>query len=138
MVLLHADVHYIDDFCFVLKEAELDKEGNGWIGAILKGMKRSSPTALKITLRSVRNLGFEIIRFYVLCSWTTLSYIMSNGELQTVPKIMKSHNFCNFFCFIFCDYNLLSSDFDCINIHNLKNILSFLVLAIYIHILMLL
>ncbi|XP_028793632.1 3-hydroxyisobutyryl-CoA hydrolase-like protein 5 [Neltuma alba] len=35
-------------------EAEASKEGNGWIGAILKGMKRSSPTALKITLRSIR------------------------------------------------------------------------------------
>ncbi|KAJ1383122.1 Enoyl-CoA hydratase/isomerase, HIBYL-CoA-H type [Sesbania bispinosa] len=35
-------------------EAEANKEGNGWIGAVLKGMKRSSPTALKIALRSVR------------------------------------------------------------------------------------
>uniref|UniRef100_A0A2N9IAD1 3-hydroxyisobutyryl-CoA hydrolase n=1 Tax=Fagus sylvatica TaxID=28930 RepID=A0A2N9IAD1_FAGSY len=33
-------------------EAEASKEGNGWIGAILKGLKRSSPTGLKITLRS--------------------------------------------------------------------------------------
>ncbi|KAK7304988.1 hypothetical protein VNO77_42885 [Canavalia gladiata] len=35
-------------------EAEANKEGNGWIGAVLKGMKRPSPTALKIALRSVR------------------------------------------------------------------------------------
>nr|AFK44259.1 unknown [Lotus japonicus] len=35
-------------------ETEAQKEGNGWIGAVLKGMKRSSPTALKIALRSVR------------------------------------------------------------------------------------
>ncbi|KAF7833496.1 3-hydroxyisobutyryl-CoA hydrolase-like protein 5 [Senna tora] len=35
-------------------EAEANKEGSGWIGAVLKGMKRSSPTALKITLRSIR------------------------------------------------------------------------------------
>ncbi|KAF2302220.1 hypothetical protein GH714_033769 [Hevea brasiliensis] len=35
-------------------EAEATKEGNGWIGAILKGLKRSSPTGLKITLKSIR------------------------------------------------------------------------------------
>ncbi|XP_021735280.1 3-hydroxyisobutyryl-CoA hydrolase-like protein 5 [Chenopodium quinoa] len=35
-------------------EAESLKEGNGWIGPVLKGLKRSSPTGLKITLRSVR------------------------------------------------------------------------------------
>ncbi|WVY92430.1 hypothetical protein V8G54_031518 [Vigna mungo] len=35
-------------------EVEADKEGNRWIGAVVKGMKRSSPTALRITLRSVR------------------------------------------------------------------------------------
>ncbi|XP_027343580.1 3-hydroxyisobutyryl-CoA hydrolase-like protein 5 [Abrus precatorius] len=35
-------------------EAEANKEGNGWIGAALKGMKRASPTALKIALRSIR------------------------------------------------------------------------------------
>ncbi|KAH8515564.1 hypothetical protein H0E87_004142 [Populus deltoides] len=33
---------------------EASKDGNGWIGAILKGLKRSSPTGLKITLRSIR------------------------------------------------------------------------------------
>lgn len=36
-----------------LQEAEASKEGNGWIGAVLKGLKRSSPAGLKITLRSV-------------------------------------------------------------------------------------
>jgi len=35
-------------------EAEASKEGNGWIGAVLKGLKRSSPAGLKITLRSIR------------------------------------------------------------------------------------
>lgn len=30
------------------------KEGNGWLGAVLKELKRSSPTGLKITLRSIR------------------------------------------------------------------------------------
>ncbi|KAH9770654.1 3-hydroxyisobutyryl-CoA hydrolase-like protein 5 [Citrus sinensis] len=35
-------------------EAEAGKEGNGWIGPVLKGLKKSSPTGLKITLRSVR------------------------------------------------------------------------------------
>ncbi|XP_059452356.1 3-hydroxyisobutyryl-CoA hydrolase-like protein 5 [Corylus avellana] len=35
-------------------EAEASKEGNGWIGAVLKGLKRSSPAGLTITLRSIR------------------------------------------------------------------------------------
>ncbi|XP_078439127.1 ATP-dependent caseinolytic (Clp) protease/crotonase family protein [Wolffia australiana] len=35
-------------------ETESGVEGNGWIAPLLKGIKRSSPTALKITLRSVR------------------------------------------------------------------------------------
>lgn len=35
-------------------EAESKKEGNGWIVSVLKGLKRSSPTGLKITLRSIR------------------------------------------------------------------------------------
>uniref|UniRef100_A0A6N2KPL0 3-hydroxyisobutyryl-CoA hydrolase n=1 Tax=Salix viminalis TaxID=40686 RepID=A0A6N2KPL0_SALVM len=35
-------------------ELESSKEGNGWTGAVLKGLKRSSPTGLKITLRSIR------------------------------------------------------------------------------------
>ncbi|XP_024023399.1 3-hydroxyisobutyryl-CoA hydrolase-like protein 5 [Morus notabilis] len=35
-------------------EVESRKEGNGWIGPVLKGLKRSSPTGLKITLRSIR------------------------------------------------------------------------------------
>ncbi|GFZ12725.1 ATP-dependent caseinolytic (Clp) protease/crotonase family protein [Actinidia rufa] len=34
-------------------ESVVSKEGNAWIGAVLKGLKRSSPTGLKITLRSV-------------------------------------------------------------------------------------
>ncbi|MCD7458662.1 hypothetical protein HAX54_038859 [Datura stramonium] len=35
-------------------EAEAGKEGNGWIAPVLKGLKRSSPTGLKVTLRSIR------------------------------------------------------------------------------------
>ncbi|XP_055802143.1 3-hydroxyisobutyryl-CoA hydrolase-like protein 5 [Solanum dulcamara] len=35
-------------------EAEAGKEGNGWIVPVLKGLKRSSPTGLKVTLRSIR------------------------------------------------------------------------------------
>ena len=35
------------------QEAEATKEGNGWIVPVLKGLTRSSPTGLKITLRSV-------------------------------------------------------------------------------------
>ncbi|KAF7145733.1 hypothetical protein RHSIM_Rhsim04G0081400 [Rhododendron simsii] len=36
-------------------EMELGKEGNAWIGGVLKGLKRSSPTGLKIALRSIVN-----------------------------------------------------------------------------------
>ncbi|KAF6134579.1 hypothetical protein GIB67_022319 [Kingdonia uniflora] len=35
-------------------EAEANMEGNGWIGPVLKGLKRSSPTGLKLTFRSIR------------------------------------------------------------------------------------
>ncbi|ESQ36256.1 hypothetical protein EUTSA_v10007893mg [Eutrema salsugineum] len=35
-------------------EAEGSKEGNDWINPVIKGLKRSSPTGLKITLRSIR------------------------------------------------------------------------------------
>ncbi|KAI4341150.1 hypothetical protein MLD38_025909 [Melastoma candidum] len=35
-------------------EHESSKEGNGWIGPVVKGLKRASPTGLKITLRSIR------------------------------------------------------------------------------------
>ncbi|KAF3445003.1 hypothetical protein FNV43_RR14696 [Rhamnella rubrinervis] len=35
-------------------ELEASKEGNGWIGAVLKGLRRSSSTGLQITLRSIR------------------------------------------------------------------------------------
>ncbi|KAK6259450.1 Enoyl-CoA hydratase/isomerase [Theobroma cacao] len=47
-------------------EAEASKEGNGWIGPLLKGLKRSSPTGLKITLRSIRE-----------------------GRKQTLPECLK-------------------------------------------------
>nr|XP_043634099.1 3-hydroxyisobutyryl-CoA hydrolase-like protein 5 [Erigeron canadensis] len=36
-------------------EAESRKEGNAWIAPVLKGLKRSSPTGLKINLKSVRD-----------------------------------------------------------------------------------
>lgn len=36
-------------------EAEAKKEGNEWIVPVLKGLKRSSPTGLKITLKSIRD-----------------------------------------------------------------------------------
>jgi 3-hydroxyisobutyryl-CoA hydrolase len=35
-------------------ESEVSIDGNQWIAPVLKSMRRSSPTALKITLRSVR------------------------------------------------------------------------------------
>jgi len=35
-------------------ESEVSIDGNQWISPVLKSMRRSSPTALKITLRSVR------------------------------------------------------------------------------------
>uniref|UniRef100_A0A803QLI5 3-hydroxyisobutyryl-CoA hydrolase n=1 Tax=Cannabis sativa TaxID=3483 RepID=A0A803QLI5_CANSA len=35
-------------------EVESKKEGNGWIGPVLKGLKRSSPTGLNVTLKSIR------------------------------------------------------------------------------------
>ncbi|XP_042479361.1 3-hydroxyisobutyryl-CoA hydrolase-like protein 5 [Macadamia integrifolia] len=35
-------------------ETEGNMKGNEWIGPVLKGLKRSSPTGLKITLRSIR------------------------------------------------------------------------------------
>ncbi|XP_047341321.1 3-hydroxyisobutyryl-CoA hydrolase-like protein 5 [Impatiens glandulifera] len=35
-------------------ETEASKEGSEWIGSVVKGLKRASPTGLKITLRSIR------------------------------------------------------------------------------------
>ncbi|KAH9617751.1 hypothetical protein KSS87_005563 [Heliosperma pusillum] len=35
-------------------EAASTREGNAWMASVLKGLKKSSPTGLKITLRSVR------------------------------------------------------------------------------------
>ncbi|KAK3165459.1 hypothetical protein QOZ80_1AG0033430 [Eleusine coracana subsp. coracana] len=35
-------------------ESEASTDGNQWIAPVLKGMRRSSPTAMKITLRSIR------------------------------------------------------------------------------------
>lgn len=47
-------------------EAEASIEGNEWIGPVLKGLKRMSPTALKINLRSIRE-----------------------GRKQTLPECLK-------------------------------------------------
>lgn len=47
-----------------MQETEATKEGNGWIRAILKGLKRSSPTGLQITLRSVMALYTMYYRYY--------------------------------------------------------------------------
>lgn len=47
-------------------EAEAIREGNAWIAPVLKGLKRSSPTGLKITLRSIRE-----------------------GRKQTLPECLK-------------------------------------------------
>ncbi|XP_022759093.1 3-hydroxyisobutyryl-CoA hydrolase-like protein 5 [Durio zibethinus] len=47
-------------------EVEASKEGNRWIGPVLKGLKRSSPIGLKITLRSIHE-----------------------GRKQTLPECLK-------------------------------------------------
>ncbi|KAG9447999.1 hypothetical protein H6P81_014127 [Aristolochia fimbriata] len=59
-------------------EAEAKEEGNGWIATCLKGLKRSSPTGLKITLRSVRE-GRE----------TTLSECLKK-EFRLTMNILRS------------------------------------------------
>jgi 3-hydroxyisobutyryl-CoA hydrolase len=40
-------------FFLLYKESEVDTVGNQWIAPVLKGMRKSSPIAMKITLRSV-------------------------------------------------------------------------------------
>ncbi|XP_068634216.1 3-hydroxyisobutyryl-CoA hydrolase-like protein 5 [Aristolochia californica] len=61
--ILHESKLSVINKCFAMEsveeilqsfEAEAKEEGNGWITTFLKGLKRSSPTGLKITLRSVR------------------------------------------------------------------------------------
>jgi len=47
-------------------EAKASTERNAWLGTVLKGLKRSSPTGLKITLRSIRE-----------------------GRKQTLPECLK-------------------------------------------------
>lgn len=42
-------------------ETEARKEGNAWIGPMLKSLKRSSPTGLKITLRSIREGRYQTL-----------------------------------------------------------------------------
>lgn len=42
-------------------------DGNQWIAPVLKSMRRSSPTGLKITLRSVGTLASSIIRGQFCC-----------------------------------------------------------------------
>lgn len=54
---------------FLLQEAESKMDGNEWISPILKGLKRSSPTGLKITLKSVLNLATFLIYAFQLHGW---------------------------------------------------------------------
>ncbi|XP_022860365.1 3-hydroxyisobutyryl-CoA hydrolase-like protein 5 isoform X1 [Olea europaea var. sylvestris] len=42
-------------------EAEATQEGNDWMTATLQGLKRSSPTALKITFQSIREARKQIL-----------------------------------------------------------------------------
>ncbi|CAK9141055.1 unnamed protein product [Ilex paraguariensis] len=58
-------------------EAEASKEGNAWIAPVFKGLTRSSPTGLKITLRSETQIGF-----YVLYGGVRVS--IPEGSLQEV------------------------------------------------------
>ncbi|KAK9150900.1 hypothetical protein Syun_009209 [Stephania yunnanensis] len=44
---------YVEEIIEAL-EAEASNDGNEWIAPVLKGLKRSSPTGLKITFRSIR------------------------------------------------------------------------------------
>ncbi|RWR97390.1 3-hydroxyisobutyryl-CoA hydrolase-like protein 5 [Cinnamomum micranthum f. kanehirae] len=88
-------------------EAEASIEGNGWINAVLKGLKRSSPTGLKITLRSVatsschfilvlNNSLYSILQFF-LHGYTRLAAVGSvhckclirEGRKQTLPESLK-------------------------------------------------
>ncbi|XP_023525878.1 3-hydroxyisobutyryl-CoA hydrolase-like protein 5 [Cucurbita pepo subsp. pepo] len=43
-------------------EAEASAEGNDWIVPVLKGLKRSSPTGLKITLKSIREIRTQTLQ----------------------------------------------------------------------------
>ncbi|KAF3443566.1 hypothetical protein FNV43_RR13253 [Rhamnella rubrinervis] len=52
-VNFHGENKVCKFICWV-QELEASKEGNGWIGAVLKGLRRSSSTGLQITLRSIR------------------------------------------------------------------------------------
>ena len=47
-----------------MQESEAGIEGNAWIAAVLKGLKRSSPTGLKITLRSVTSFDTFFVATY--------------------------------------------------------------------------
>ncbi|KAK6157108.1 hypothetical protein DH2020_011356 [Rehmannia glutinosa] len=63
-------------------EAEAGKEGNDWIVPILKGLKRSSPTALKITLQSCASLG--------LIPDSDFDYLqIREGRKQTLSECLK-------------------------------------------------
>lgn len=62
---------------FTFQEAEAGKEGNGWIGPVLKGLKKSSPTGLKITLRTVINFCSCVCHnwFSYMNWWLTPMYL---------------------------------------------------------------
>ncbi|XVF81881.1 hypothetical protein PTKIN_Ptkin15bG0191400 [Pterospermum kingtungense] len=74
--------------CSLMKtEEEANKEGNGWIAPVLKGLKRSSPTGLKITLRSIREGRKQTLpeclkkefRLTMNILWTTISADVYEG-----------------------------------------------------------
>lgn len=52
-ITLYPLIEHPNEVYFCFQEAEASKEGNAWIVPLLKGLKRSSPTSLKITLHSV-------------------------------------------------------------------------------------
>ncbi|KAG9153918.1 hypothetical protein Leryth_006024 [Lithospermum erythrorhizon] len=61
--------------------AEASKEGNEWISPVLKGLKRSSPTGLKITLRSIRE-G----RKQTLAECLKKEFRLTINILRTIPS----------------------------------------------------
>jgi hypothetical protein len=58
MIFLSA---YLKSVFYLMQESEVSIDGNQWIAPVLKSMRRSSPTALKITLQSVLILTPSLI-----------------------------------------------------------------------------
>lgn len=74
-----------------VQETEAGKEGNGWIGPVLKGLKRSSPTGLKITLKSVTQsynmIQRQITQFQIDCFFDvfhlfSFSHVLDPGRQE--------------------------------------------------------